>query len=186
MTEVSNANESGNATATTTEKPAKKSKAKKSKAKKSAKKEETKSGGSAGRPKGVWSVLQAGALRPWRESNNISRGKLASMLKVSPTSIQNWESDKAIPSTKYQEAIVSLMSGNVPVTTNNVPKRGRPPKAASTTNANVVDMSGASSVGSIVTSYVSGIVTNYVQKNGKMSIDDLAKRLDSVRNAFAK
>lgn len=180
MTEVSNVSESGNVTATT-EKPAKKNN-KKSKAKKTAKKEETKSG-SAGRPKGVWSVLQAGALRPWRESNNISRGKLASMLKVSPTSIQNWESDKAIPSTKYQEAIVSLMSGNVP-TMNNTPKRGRPPK--NTTSANVVDMSGASSVGSIVTSYVSGIVTNYVQKNGKMSIDDLSKTLDIVRNAFAK
>lgn len=62
-----------------------------------------------GRKPGKWELVDPLEFRRWREVQRLSRARLASLLSVSGTSIQNWETGQAVPSRKYQERLAELM-----------------------------------------------------------------------------
>jgi DNA-binding XRE family transcriptional regulator len=62
-----------------------------------------------GRKPGTWS-LEPQAFWDWRVGAKLSRATVGKLLRVSPTSVQNWESGHATPSTKHQLAIAQLMA----------------------------------------------------------------------------
>lgn len=61
-----------------------------------------------GRRKGTWE-MKGDALKDWRVANKLSRASLGKLLKVSSTTIQNWEKGIAIPMPGSQNAIKHLM-----------------------------------------------------------------------------
>lgn len=67
-----------------------------------------------GRTPGAWSLLTQGSLKAFRKQAGLSRAALAKLLHVSSTSVQNWETGRAIPVPRFQEQLVSLMQGGVP------------------------------------------------------------------------
>lgn len=67
-----------------------------------------------GRTPGVWTLLAQGELKTFRKDAKLSRSSLAGLLGVSSTSVQNWETGRSVPLTRYQEQIVALMKGGVP------------------------------------------------------------------------
>ncbi len=171
-------NTTNNLAVATANRPAKKSKGKKAKAKKASNKKPAKQKSHAGRKPGVWSAIQPGTLRPWREGNNISRASLAATLGVSSASIQNWEVGVAIPSTKYQEALAALMTGGK--VTALVPA-GKV-KAAS---VNAAGVNARKSAGAADMTVVGNIVVSFIEKSNALTSDDLAKIINTVRNALA-
>ena len=67
-----------------------------------------------GRKPGHWRAgLSGEKLRAWREQAKVSRGKLAKALGKSATSVQNWETGRAIPFQKTQHALVEIMRTGV-------------------------------------------------------------------------
>jgi len=67
-----------------------------------------------GRKPGHWQAgLSGEKLRAWREQAKVSRGKLAKALGKSATSVQNWETGRAIPVQKTQHALVEIMRSGV-------------------------------------------------------------------------
>lgn len=68
----------------------------------------SKTGRRGGRKPGAWTLISPDALRAWRDENKVSRAHLASMLGVSSTSVQNWETGHAVATTKTQQRLVEL------------------------------------------------------------------------------
>ena len=91
-----------------------------------------------GRTPGKWTLLTKEQLRSFRTEAKLSRSALSALLGVSSTSIQNWETERSVPLTRYQEQIVKLMKGGVP---NAAARNGRGSKA----RANGRSSNGASS-----------------------------------------
>jgi len=74
----------------------------------------TKRESKGGRKPGHWQAgLSGEKLRAWREQAEVSRGKLAKALGKSATSVQNWETGRAIPVQKTQHALVEIMRTGV-------------------------------------------------------------------------
>lgn len=91
--------------------------------------------GRGGRKPGVWTLLTPEKLRDYRDRNRISRARLAAMLGVSSTSVQNWETG-TVASTKIQQRLAELIAAGPPAS---VPPR-KPPflwDASSRSNAAV-------------------------------------------------
>lgn len=65
-----------------------------------------------GRKRGTWDVTPE-AFEEWRRGQKLSRARLAKVLGVSSTSVQNWGTGTAVPSARYQEAIARLMAEGV-------------------------------------------------------------------------
>ena len=63
---------------------------------------------SGGRRPGAWTLVTPEALRTFRSENKLSRARLASMLGVSSTSVQNWETG-AVASLKVQQRLAELV-----------------------------------------------------------------------------
>lgn len=83
-----------------------------------------------GRAPNVWRTLSGDAVRDYRESNHISRAKLAQTLDVSPTSVQNWETGIATPTEETQRKLEVLINGGVSTKmgtrSSAAPKKGLP------------------------------------------------------------
>lgn len=67
-----------------------------------------------GRQPGTWSLVKPEQIREYRASNKISRATLATMLGVSSTTIVNWETGKAVATTRLQSRIQSVL-GRAPM-----------------------------------------------------------------------
>jgi DNA-binding transcriptional regulator YiaG len=61
-----------------------------------------------GRKPGVWKLTNPDALREFRSTHKISRARLAGMLGVSSTSVQNWETG-TVASMKIQQKLADIM-----------------------------------------------------------------------------
>lgn len=57
-----------------------------------------------GRSPGHWELVQPDELRRFREEQRLSRAKLANLVGVSATSVQNWESGR-VASLKIQRRL---------------------------------------------------------------------------------
>ena len=130
-----------------------------------------------GRPANVWGLVpSAKSLRSWREDNNLSRAALAASLHVSPTSIQNWETEHAIPGNDFQAALAQLMAspGNVGIqapSPGKAPKATKAPKAASSVTGDL------NVVGNIVTSFLA-------RGTEPVTVEKLAEVIATVRKAL--
>ncbi|MCO5166009.1 MAG: helix-turn-helix domain-containing protein [Planctomycetes bacterium] len=62
-----------------------------------------------GRKPGKWELVDPLEFRTWREQHRLSRARLAALLSVSATSIQNWEVGHAVPSHPHQQRLAELM-----------------------------------------------------------------------------
>jgi DNA-binding XRE family transcriptional regulator len=67
--------------------------------------------GRGGRKPGVWTLVTPEQIRVYRKTNGTSRAKLADMLGVSNTTVQNWETGKGAAFPKIQERIKALLDG---------------------------------------------------------------------------
>lgn len=67
-----------------------------------------------GRKKGEWVLVTSDALRQYRKDAHLSRNKFAEILDVSATTIQNWESGKAVPTKKSQARLADLIKSGAP------------------------------------------------------------------------
>lgn len=106
----------------------------KKKAMKKAPKTPKAKGRRGGRKKGEWVLLTSDSLRQYRKGAHISRAKLAEILDVSATTIQNWESGKAVPTKKSQARLADLVKSGHPAATHGngaVAKSASPPHAPS-------------------------------------------------------
>lgn len=63
-----------------------------------------------GRKPGKWEVVTPDEILTYRRSQGLSRAKLADLLKVSATSIQNWETGR-VASRKIQHRLRALIDG---------------------------------------------------------------------------
>lgn len=62
-----------------------------------------------GRVKGTWKAADPSAVLEFRKSNKISRSRLAGVLGVSTTTIQNWETGVVVATPKAQQELADLM-----------------------------------------------------------------------------
>lgn len=63
----------------------------------------------AGRKPGVWTLLTPEKLRDYRDRSQLSRARLAAILGVSSTSVQNWETG-TVASTNIQQRLSELIA----------------------------------------------------------------------------
>lgn len=76
-----------------------------------AKKTKTTMSRRGGRTPGQWVHLSQDAVGKFRKDAKLSRSKLAELLGVSGTSVQNWETGRSVPIKRYQQRLVELMKG---------------------------------------------------------------------------
>lgn len=80
-----------------------------------------------GRPRGSWlpefGENPPAKLKAWREGAGISRAKLGKTMKVSPTSVQNWDTGRLVPQPDTQRALLKLMAET------EAQQRAKPPAA---------------------------------------------------------
>lgn len=121
-----------------------------------------------GRKPGKWELVDPLEFRRWREVQRLSRARLAALLSVSGTSIQNWETGHAVPSRKYQERLADLMkSPNLAVL---VPGPRSTPRGDG--DPAVIEATGA-------------IVSAYVQGVSKLGPEGLLEVIRTVRRALS-
>lgn len=122
-----------------------------------------------GRKPGKWELVDPLEFRRWREQQRISRARLAAMLSVSATSIQNWEVGNVVPSHQHQERLAGLMKtpGVATIAQSIRPQADRGPDSGA-----VVEATGA-------------IVTAYVKVAPKLEPDELLGVIRTVRQALA-
>lgn len=123
--------------------------------------------GRGGRKPGKWELTTPEEIREYRRAHGLSRAKLAAKLKVSTTSIQNWESGR-VASRKIQERLRALMDGE--------PAPIMPSSPAAAAARGAVSGSAMSATAEIVASYVR------TQKNLKP--DELIELVRKVRHAL--
>ncbi len=121
-----------------------------------------------GRKPGKWELVDPLEFRRWREQQRISRARLASLLGVSATSIQNWEVGHAVPSRPHQERMAELMKSPTAVSAAAAP---RPTVFGEDVGA-VIDATGA-------------IITAYVKGAPDLSQDELLELIRTVRQALS-
>jgi DNA-binding transcriptional regulator YiaG len=122
-----------------------------------------------GRKPGEWRLLQPEQLKDYRASNKISRARLAQMLGVSSTSVQNWETG-TVASMKIQQRLAELIAAG--------PSAILPPRK----QASLWDM-GQKSDPAIVTTGT--IVAGYLQSHTDLNQEDLIGLIRSVRQALS-
>lgn len=133
-----------------------------------------------GRRPGSWTLLTPESLRTWRGASGMSRAALASMLEVSSTSVQNWETGNAVATTKMQQRLAELMKAPLAAashggksTTNPAPARKIAPAA---------DEAG----GSLVQA-TAAIIVEAIKAGGKRAIvpKELSLLIRTVRDALS-
>jgi DNA-binding transcriptional regulator YiaG len=79
--------------------------------------------GRGGRKKGEWKLLTKDQLMTFRKDQRISRARLAELMGVSSTSIQNWETN-TVPTMKAQQKLAQLI--NNPTVVSDIPRVRKP------------------------------------------------------------
>lgn len=158
----------------------KKTKTMKSSSTTTATKAKPKKKGRGGRVKGVWKTgLSGDVMRQFRKDHKVSRGKMAKMLGVSSTTIQNWEVGVAVPTPKNQAELERVLKGE------KIQKNGQKPKATNGTVSQAPfahdDHHGVelSITGQIVSAWLGS-----PRIKGNVSQDDLVGLVRSVRSAL--
>lgn len=133
-----------------------------------------------GRRPGAWTLLTPQALRGWREKHQMSRGRVATALGVSSTSIQNWETGHAVATTKMQQKLADMMSAPSP--SGAAPNRARPTAPAS----NGAAPRSANGDPTLIQATAS-IVVEAIRAGGRRSVSakELGLMVRTVRDALA-
>lgn len=126
-----------------------------------------------GRKAGEWKLLTPEKLRQFREENGISRKRLADLLGVSTTTIQNWDMGKCPPSRDYQAKLLDLMSRPVL------------PKLAAFVPGQITGI-GKSDAEAAEIEATGQIMAAWLQSNPKVKAEDVAKVVTSVRQALRR
>lgn len=100
-----------------------------------------------GRQPGKWELVDPLEFRRWRDQQKLSRARVASLLGVSSTSVQNWETGNAVPSRRYQERLAELMKD---------PSAATAPTARRAAGVGGGDGAAVLATGEIVRAYLSG------------------------------
>jgi DNA-binding transcriptional regulator YiaG len=125
-----------------------------------------------GRKPGSWVHTTPEELREYRATHQLSRGRLAAMLGVSSTSVQNWESGK-VASEKVQLALARVLQS------------GAPDLSAPVTRASVQHGSNGGSSDPVI-STTGAIVSGYLRSRGKpVEPDELLSLIRVVREALS-
>ena len=133
--------------------------------------------GRGGRKPGKWTLLTDASFRAFRKEAGLSRSRLSELLGVSSTSIQNWETGRSVPLTRYQHQIVELMKGGAPRSAPPARNRLRPAR-----------MNGSAVVSHDTCLTVTGeILREYLAtpKGGQLTQDELIALAVSLRAAFS-
>jgi transcriptional regulator with XRE-family HTH domain len=125
-----------------------------------------------GRPPGKWELVDPLEFRTWRQQQRLSRARLASLLDVSATSIQNWDTGNAVPSRKYQERLAELMKRPPGAL-----EGAAPPRRPALATGGDGDAAAISATGAIVAAYVKGAP--------EMDQEDLLLLIQTVRSALS-
>lgn len=135
-----------------------------------------------GRKAGSWTATNPDQIKSFREANNVSRAKLAGMLGVSSTSIQNWETGAAIATTKMQAKVSELMARWSEIPGQIKAVAGKPAGPALLYRTTDTDVSGG------VIETAGKIVVGYLEAHGERvsSTDELVKLIRDVRMALAQ
>jgi DNA-binding transcriptional regulator YiaG len=121
-----------------------------------------------GRQPGEWKLLTPEKLVEFRQKHHISRSRLAKMLGVSATSVQNWDMGKCPPNMKFQARLVEIMAQPGLVT-------DQAPRAISGI------LRAAEGIG---VEMVGQIVVGWLKSNPHASQADLVKVVKGVRDAL--
>ena len=124
-----------------------------------------------GRKPGEWKLVTPEQLREYRSVNKISRARLAQMLGVSSTSVQNWETG-TVASMKIQQRLAELIAAG--------PAAILPPRK----QASLWDMAAHEKNDPAITT-TGTIVAGYVSTHSGMSAEDLIGLIRSVRQALS-
>lgn len=65
-----------------------------------------------GRKPGAWTQVKPAQIVAYRKEHKVSGASMAAMRGVSSTTIQNWETGKAVATAKAQARLVEAMSGS--------------------------------------------------------------------------
>lgn len=133
-----------------------------------------------GRKPGAWTLVQPEELRTWRERSKLSRGTIATMLAVSSTSVQNWETGRAVATPKMQQKIADLM--NQPVES----RRSRPARAANTNGSPPSAMVETNGNSTLIQA-TAAIVVEAIKASGRAAVapKELGVLIRTVREALA-
>lgn len=124
-----------------------------------------------GRKPGEWKLVTPEQLRDYRANNKISRARLAQMLGVSSTSVQNWETG-TVASMKIQQRLAELIAAGPAAI---LPARKQ---------ASLWDMAAQEKNDPAITT-TGTIVAGYVSTHSGMSPEDLIGLIRSVRQALS-
>lgn len=133
-----------------------------------------------GRKPGAWTLLTPEALRGWREKHKMSRAEVANTLGVSPTSIQNWETGRAVATAKMQQKLAVLLKAPAPGGA--APgRRGATPSASSAAAPHAVNGDPTR------IQATASIVVEAIRAGGKRSVSaaELGLLVRTVREALA-
>lgn len=122
-----------------------------------------------GRKPGVWKLVTPEKLKAYRDENRVSRARMAQMLGVSTTSVQNWETG-TVASMKIQQRLAELISAG--------PSAILPPRKG----PSLWDRSGGPGDAAVATTGT--IVAAYVGGAKKLGPDQLVELIRSVRTAL--
>jgi DNA-binding XRE family transcriptional regulator len=122
-----------------------------------------------GRKPGKWTLLTAQDLRDYRANHKLSRDRLAVILGVSRTSVQNWETLELPPSMKTQEKLAQLIAGGPTA----IPPPTKPPSLwdrprPEGTDAGVITATGL-------------IVAAWAKTHAKITPEELLELIKTVR-----
>lgn len=135
-----------------------------------------------GRKPGAWTMTDPARIKAFRRENNVSRAKLAGLLGVSSTSVQNWETGAVVATTRMQAKVSELMAkwSEIPMQVKAV--AGRPAGPALLYHASDPVAGGG------VIETAGKIVVGYLEAHGQRisSPDELAKLIREVRLALAQ
>ncbi|MCO5170201.1 MAG: helix-turn-helix domain-containing protein [Planctomycetes bacterium] len=125
-----------------------------------------------GRKPGEWKLITPEQLKDYRSEHKISRARLAQMLGVSSTSVQNWETG-TVASMRIQQRLSELIAAG--------PTAILPPRKP----ASLWDMAAKQQTDPAITT-TGTIVAGYLQtREGKLSTEDLIGLIRSVRQALS-
>ncbi len=136
-----------------------------------------------GRTPGQWTLLAKDDLSGFRKTQKLSRSALANTLGVSSTSIQNWETGRSVPLTRFQQQLVDLMKGGGVPAAAARGRRGRGSNGAASNGAS------SGGVGSSETSLTATaeIVKGFLATSAgaKLSAEELVNLTVSLRAALS-
>ncbi len=135
-----------------------------------------------GRKKGEWILLTSDSLGRYRKAANLSRAKLAEIMDVSSTTIQNWESGKAVPTKKSQARLADLIQGGPPAAahaTETVARSTPRPHVSSSANGGATTGVELTVTGEILKAFLA------TAQGGKTSQEQLVQLTRSLRAALA-